>query len=155
MEAGAPEHRVVVVPATDGHMNLIRDSWLESYVRGRCGPMKRVPPGPAFKGHRPVMEALLARGVVLVAALESEPDAVFGWVCAEAGGTLHFVYVRHKYRGLGYARALIAAAEQRVGKVQRVTHETHAWRRFVERHGALPWSPGHAFYPPEPRERAA
>lgn len=54
----------------------------------------------------PAWQADGARIVVCVAA--EDPDAILGWAAGNAA-VLHYVYVRHDFRGGGIAKQLVAA----------------------------------------------
>lgn len=87
---------------------FITSSWLRSF---RDAPFVRgVPNNIFYYQHHKVLEHLIPRSIVVVACSEDDPDLIVGWVCAELVDTalvVHYVYVKHDYRRMGVAKALL------------------------------------------------
>lgn len=132
-----------------GDLPFIMHSWLNNYVSSRACPFRSVAKGRIRAGHRPFVEQIVARAPVLVATIEDVDDSILGWVCAEAPGILHYVYVKEAHRNAGVGQLLLGAAAKRVGEFRYASHDTLGWHRYCHRRRIeLAYSPGHAFYPP-------
>lgn len=108
---------------------LVVDSWLQSLRHGDAA-QRRLSRGAYLVGQRQVIDRLLARSEVRVAAWSQDPELVFGWACVEpARCVVHYVYVKHRYRQRGVARVLLADL---VGRPCRYTHETLILTRAIQ-----------------------
>lgn len=103
-------------------VNLVLSTWLKSYAKSQetrhdyCDRDRetreviRDRRGQYFVDYEPVVKAILARSQVICACLPDTPDAVLGWMCIEEG-TLHYVAVKSRWRGLGIAGKLLGGLE--------------------------------------------
>lgn len=95
--------------ARGDEFNFVRSAWMHSGIRAER-PQDRDELYPVYPR---VIDALLARSVVLLAVLEDNEDVYVGFVAGERrtdprGETkIHYVYTKHELRGLGVARALV------------------------------------------------
>lgn len=109
---------IIVRPATDAELTLVRDSWARSFAgkprrddadpfinAGRWG----IAPGVWFAAHRSAIEKLLETADVLVAAHEAHADVALGWMCFD-GATLHYLFTLKDARKKGVASRLLQAA---------------------------------------------
>jgi GNAT superfamily N-acetyltransferase len=92
---------------------------LEHWVRSYSGTAEGYHAGPHYMpGHWRLAAHILDRARCLVAAAESEPDVILGFVVAE-GEVLHYVYVDESARRQGIARQLLATY---IGRSARYSH---------------------------------
>lgn len=121
--------RIIVRDATDTDASFVFSSWLRSYSESPFarGLRRRV----FFERHHRLIEELLRRPsvTVRVAALASDPVVLLGW-CAGEPGTLHYVYVKAAWRGIGIARRLVGEIP---GGVRVYSHRTVGPHGRVER----------------------
>lgn len=107
-----------VRPMQAGDAGLVYDSWLKSY---RAAKRQQVEADPAalFNARKydssqgQLIDRLLQRSAVIVLCSPSDESEVFGYVVFERLGTravLHWLYVKHPFRQLGFARRLFNAA---------------------------------------------
>lgn len=107
-------------PARATDIPLITSSWLKSfrgeeskgrqhYNKGGYGS-EGIPNRFFYYYHHKILEALIPESVVLVACLETDPDTILGWCCAQVVDTalvIHYLYVKYNFRKFGIARRLV------------------------------------------------
>jgi GNAT superfamily N-acetyltransferase len=89
-----------------GDESFVFATWLKSHRQSRFASV--IPADAYFRGHHLVIERILARPSVraTVAHPVGERDTILGYSVSE-GSTIHWVYVKLPFRGLGIARALL------------------------------------------------
>lgn len=128
-------------PPTPTDENFILSSWLESYRRS---PWSGVLPDTAFyDSHRTHLQSIVSRPATSIlccyAPSEAPPNDLFGWVCWE-GGTLHYIYIKHLYRKMGVAKALLARTGLDPAKVVTTyTFKTRAAVDYTRKHNGQRW----------------
>jgi GNAT superfamily N-acetyltransferase len=131
-----------ILPMEPDEEILVKDSWVKSY---RDSDWAGTVSNDRFaEVQRWTITDLLARGAIIRVAVNTQgPRRVLGWVCYEAPGLIHYVYCKHKARGLGLARALLAHAEAALGLTTpgRFTHRTRA-STWLLRKGWAHWPAG-------------
>ena len=117
----------------------VRSTWLRSYSESEWAKLCTPPSywqemkhgGQAYyDGQRRLIEALLARFVVLVS--EAEDGLLDGWVCGWPRTTLHYIYVRKSARDKGIAPALCSALHLEEGEPVRFTHRSPSLRLITD-----------------------
>lgn len=126
----------VLRPGRPGDRGYIVDTWLKSYQSSPFA--KRLPPDVYWSrfGHVGLVEDLIARCFFTVACLPDDEDYLYAWYCFDELPTLHYMFVRHDYRRLGFARVLLARfADQYTveGTPLKITHVTPDFSRYVAR----------------------
>lgn len=87
--------------------NFVLSSWLRSYADQQRGMNRRA----FFKLYESVVVNLVGRSSVLIAGLDDVPDAILGWAAIDADDrTLHYVFVKPRWRKLGIATTLLKDA---------------------------------------------
>jgi GNAT superfamily N-acetyltransferase len=81
------------------------NSWLKSY-EPRARRLHELGRNEYYRTYHPELSRLLRLSNVALAVLDDDPDCYLGWACGSEG-VLHWVYVKHAYRELGVARALV------------------------------------------------
>jgi GNAT superfamily N-acetyltransferase len=87
---------------------FLYSTWMKSYKESGWG---RAIPAPIYnieQRHR--IDRLLAREDtwIVVAANSDTPEHIYGWMVGEGNNTIHYIYVKHPYRGAGVANKLIS-----------------------------------------------
>lgn len=90
---------------SDSEMNFVRRAWLRCSYNGW---LENTPADMHYAVHKPIVEALIHRSVVIVAETDV-PGELAGWICFSVG-VLHFVYTKATYRRMGAAKMLVSAA---------------------------------------------
>lgn len=93
--------------ATRRDVPFITSSWLKSYRDGYA--VRGIPNNIYYYNQHKILEVLLPRAIVLVACNAEDPDQILAWCCAEVMDTalvLHYLYVKHPFRGFGLSRKL-------------------------------------------------
>ena len=89
---------------------LICDAWRRSY----SGPWSDFAGSPDLETYKRTqamaIDLALASSEVLVACDPTDEDVVIGWICFRRPNVLHYVHVKHDFRGNGLGRALFEAA---------------------------------------------
>ena len=89
--------------ADEQECNLVLAGWLRTYVAER---VTHVPRDVLIRMCKPVVESLVARSTVVVAADPEDHDIVYGWVAFE-GDVLHYVCCKPRWQRLGIATHLL------------------------------------------------
>lgn len=118
---------IVLRPLNERDANechLVLGTWLDSYARSNLAldscpkcqwgikdVTRRMFPFAVF--HRlygPVVNDAFARSTIVIASSPEVTDSVLGWMATE-GNTIHYVFVKPRWRRIGVARKLLAGAE--------------------------------------------
>jgi GNAT superfamily N-acetyltransferase len=125
---------LVVRTMTPGDERLIFSSWLKSYREGATGS-REITRSVYFVQHHHLIEALLARGIVLVAADAGDPTNILGYAVGEHKGpvaVVHYVYVKAPFRNIGIGRMLAHGLVNGCESVHH-SHTTAAAAQLVKR----------------------
>lgn len=102
----APTFRIR--PAVEADLPFVVHSWLHSYASTGA----KASSSSVYWDHHPnLVKAALGRSSVLVACPDDDPESILGWICIDRvgkHGLIHYVYVKHPFRRLGIASALLA-----------------------------------------------
>jgi GNAT superfamily N-acetyltransferase len=91
--------------------------WLQDYFE-RSRFAKGISKTLFMRFHHLILERVIARGVVFVACDAEVPSVIYGFACGDVPPddrqfgpppTLHYVYVKRRFRRLGVASALVDA----------------------------------------------
>lgn len=133
------QSNVIIRPGVVEDIRFIFNSWLKSYRDANA--VAGVPNTLYFKGQHEVVERILARPglLVLVACTPEDEKQILGYVVAsetKAGTVLHWLYVKHPFRGFGIARELEKRAVHSSSSVQ-YSHRTKYVDGIVKRRGYI------------------
>ena len=113
MSSPAPAFPMVIRDGVEGDYPFIFATWLNHF---RESPVGKLPTKDVyFREQHRVIERLLARSKVLVAA---NPDAdfhMFGWLVGEhskIGAIVHYAFVKSPFRKAGIAKKLLQTLEE-------------------------------------------
>lgn len=140
-------------PPSPSDKNFILSSWTESFRRSPWSGT--LPDKPFYDEMRAHLSELMLRPSTSIlccfAPGEQPPNDVLGWVCFEADKlVLHYVYVKHAFRGEGVARALLKRSGLSGGTY---THKTKSAVDYVKAHSGWKYDPRHARYDLHPAGR--
>lgn len=82
--------------------------WLRDYYE-RSAFAKGMSKDLFMRFHHLLLERVIARSTIWLAVDIVDPTVIFGFICTE-GDTLHYLYTKRRFRGLGIARRLLAEA---------------------------------------------
>lgn len=120
--------------------NFILSSWLESFRRSPNAGV--LPDKPFYDSHRAHLEELLSRPSARVLCCyspsEAPPNDLFGFIAWQPG-VLHYVYVKHAYRKMGVAKALVLQAGLEPEKGLTYTYRTRVALDYAKAHHAQRW----------------
>lgn len=114
---------IKIRPISQLDVNFILNSWLKSF-RGAFF-VKDIHPTTYYAEHHSVCSELLQTCQTYVACSDSDPTEIYGFICAEyISGTLvvHYIYVKHTFRNMGIAKALLAQFAVAPGTMSFYTH---------------------------------
>ena len=97
--------------------------WLQDYFE-RSRFAKGISKTDFMRFHHLVLERVIARSVVYVACDTEAPEVAYGFIVVEGDATLHYLYVKRRFRRQGVAAALMAAAGLRSASSFIFTHLT-------------------------------
>lgn len=87
--------------------NFILSSWLQSYAKS----LHHTPNSIVYDNHRPLIETCLKDPrVETLVATSDDSDQILGYLCHQ-GTRMHYIYVKHVFRRMGVAKAIVAAAK--------------------------------------------
>lgn len=82
---------------------FIYSSWLKSYRQSPAA--KEFSNDVYYSGQSRLIARLMKEATILLACSQDDEDQVYGYICF-GPGLLHYLYVKHAYRGYGIARLL-------------------------------------------------
>ena len=127
---------IVIRPMRADDVAFVRNSWARSYAEAQSLHPQDV--RGHVEGHLRLIDRILARADVLVAAFAEDDSEIFGWVCHDPEA-LHYAYTKAAYRRSGVARRLL----EEVGPREVTTHRTLI--RHIPRLTALRFEPYRVF----------
>lgn len=128
-------------PQVESDLNFILSSYAESFRRS---PYSGVLPDKAYydaaRDHfSQIMKRENAQTLLCVAEGEAPPNDLFAWVVWEPG-VLHYVYVKHLFRGMGVARDLLRRTGLDPTKATcTYTHRTKFSGDYLREHETQRW----------------
>ena len=114
---------------------FIANAWLKSYRNAPA--VAGVPDRVYFYFHHKILEELLPDGEVWVLCNADNHDQILGWICATPTTetlVLHYIYVKHVFRGMGFAKRLFEHVRDRYPDMAvTFTHKSPAfWKKPKE-----------------------
>ena len=105
----------VIVPAAErpgkeADLPYVMACWLNGH-RKSCRDMREMRTDDYFAlQHQRIQRLLATTAHLVVLHPEGTPDVIAAWAVLDSGGesVAHYVYVRSEYRGMGFARRLLA-----------------------------------------------
>jgi len=118
-----------------GDINLIYATWLKGLYYGN-DVYGFIDKNVYMENYHRVIEVLLTRPTVTVniACLKEDPEVVLGYSVAE-GNTLHWVFVKPAWRGIGLCKDLVSK------NTNVVTHITKIGMGIVKKHRHIKFNP--------------
>lgn len=105
-EALASSHDFVVRPATADDLGYVRKTWLREHAENSDW-IDHVGGGEVyFREHAHARDEAIRRGAVTIACRAAVPSGICGFAVTESE-TVHFVYVKPRWRKLGVAKLLL------------------------------------------------
>jgi GNAT superfamily N-acetyltransferase len=102
-----PERLFDIRPGEPEDHAFIYATWLRSYRDSNAARSLVDDPRFYYEYHHAIIEAILSRGSVTVAVAIGDPKTILGYAVHEPR-TLHYVYVKHGFRRMGIAKALLS-----------------------------------------------
>ena len=124
--------------ASEHDAPLIFNSWLKSFREN--GIARAVESSVYYSEQHKLIEKLLKRSKTFIAHEVGVPENIYGWACFErVEGILviHYIYVKHSFRGLGIARELMKETEHDFANASLFTHWTNTAARIGLRKNCL------------------
>lgn len=121
---------VVYRPLVADDVPFVFSSWLKSYRE----EMRDVPGKVYFHHHQALIQKLLEKAAVYVAANAEDPSQILGYLaCQNIRGVLvvHYLYVKAPFRNHGIASSLLQRARAGVVGIQH-SHQTDAGARLMK-----------------------
>lgn len=112
-------------PAADSDIPFILSSWLHGYRKASV--TSGISNTIYFKSHEALLKNLLRVSNIVVACAKDNPDQIFGYVVSEYDGislTVHWLYIKQPFRGLGMARSLMGVIRDTTYQVEWHTSRT-------------------------------
>lgn len=128
----------------EGDKNCIRSTWVKRLKWGKYWNddqqgkdsywfhyhNEEIEQDTFFRNYQKIIEHVLNKpGVsISVACLREDPDVILGYAVMEGPATLHWVYVKKDWRGIGLARDLVPST------IKTVTHLTRDGLKIKRKH---------------------
>jgi GNAT superfamily N-acetyltransferase len=123
----APTPKILLRSANEEDISFIFNSWLKSFRNSFF--CKGIVNSVYFTEHHKLIEKILKTASAVIACNPEDPSQVYGWICAEEiDGVfcMHYLYVKHSFRGLGIGRLLFNTFTHESGLAGIYTHQTRA-----------------------------
>lgn len=117
---------ITVRLATADDMRLVKASWYESFRRGGFAP--DVGSDIYHAGHARVIDDLVTRSKVFVAAVTELPDEICAWAAFEPR-VLHYLYTKQAFRHLKIAQGLVQMTRE---KFEFCSHMTRGGKKLAQ-----------------------
>lgn len=131
-----PATSIILRPMVKSDRGYFASSWLKSFRSADA--VRGVERQTYFYFQHRVLERLVARSRVIMAADRREPDTIHGFVCFEPRVptlVVHYLFTRKRYRGQGVGRALLDEARRVCDPAPSAlvwTHRTRGIDRYAE-----------------------
>lgn len=90
-----------------------------------------VPKAIFMQEYHGIVERLLDTAEIRVACLKDDPEVILGYALINAPDTVHFVFIKKAFRGIGIAKSLVPLT------VTNTTHLTKAGLSIIKRKGIV------------------
>ena len=121
-------------PAIEADAPFIFNSWLKSYRNSHFS--RFIANTVYYAEHHKIIENLIKENTVIVACNPSDPNQVYGYICAgkvDGFFVCHYIYVKHTYRNIGIGKSLINSFEHDPSGAGIYTHHTRIADRLAPR----------------------
>ena len=105
------EDEVQFRPVENSDLNFILSSWLKSY---RSSPQVRdIPASIYFDCHQIIIKDILMHSSKTIVMCDSvNPEVILGYIVCDKDSTrIHYLYIKHMFRGLGLGLKLFKQIE--------------------------------------------
>ena len=129
---------ILLRPANKDDIGFLFNSWLKSYRNAKA--VKEIPNEIYFSEHHKVIERILKNYDVVIACNEEDRSQIYGFICAgytDSVFTLHYLYVKHTFRNMGIAKALLNSYNHATDFAAIYTHQTRTAERLAERYNLI------------------
>jgi len=124
---------VVIRKATEHDVPFIFNSWLKSFRDSSL--VAAVSNTVYFSNQHKLIQKLVKTSEVLISCNPDDPDQLYGYIVCERIDNvfvIHYVYIKTSFRGLGLAKALLAATDYNGKELAAHSHSTKA-AQFIGR----------------------
>lgn len=138
--AAEPSGAVLIRRADADDAAFVFSYWLRDHYE-HSAFAKGVSKSTYMQLHHLLLERTIARSTMWVACDVDQPDVLFGFICTE-GDTLHYLFVKRRFRGFGIGGRLLSAAGMASGP-KLFTHLTDTMISLRKRWPLAEYSPYH------------
>jgi ribosomal protein S18 acetylase RimI-like enzyme len=129
---------ILLRPANKDDVGFIFNSWLKSF-RGsaHAAPISNE---IYYSEHHKVIERILQYYDVVIACNEQDPSQIYGFICAgntDSIFTLHYVYIKHTFRRMGIANALLNSFEHSEEYAAIYTHNSKSAAHLAKKYNFI------------------
>lgn len=124
--------------ANEEDIPFIFNSWLKSYRNSKFA--KSITSTIYFTEHHKIIQSIVTKNEVLIACNNEDPSQVYGYCCAgftEGFFTLHYIYVKHSFRGLGIAKVLMSKFNHDTSTASIYTHHTRVADKLAPKYNMI------------------
>lgn len=129
---------ILLRPANSEDVGFIFNAWLKNFRNSEFA--NDMPNEIFFSEHHKVIERLLQQYDVVIAANQEDPSQIYGFICAgytEGVFTLHYVYVKHTFRKMGIAEALLNSFNHDPDCAAIYTHKSRSAKHLAKKYNFI------------------
>jgi len=129
---------ILLRPANKDDISLIFNAWLKSYRSAKA--VQDISNEIYYSEHHKVIERILKNYDVIIACNEDDRSQIYGFICAgytDSVFTLHYLYVKHTFRNMGIAKALLNSYSHSREFAAIYTHRTKPAEKLAERYNLI------------------
>lgn len=136
MSKSTPPVRLRAATAED--VPFIFNSWLKSFKYSLW--CRNIPSSIYFAEHHKLIERLLKECNVVVACNTEDSSQIFGFLCGQHVENifcLHYIYVKHSFRNLGIAKAMLNSFSHDPSTASVYTHHTRVAEKVAPKYNMV------------------
>jgi GNAT superfamily N-acetyltransferase len=125
-------------PAGEEDIGFIFNSWLKSFKTS--GFARNIINTIYYADQHRIIENLLKNQKTVIACNNEDPSQIYGFINAgEAEGIfcLNYVYIKHSFRGLGIAKALLESFKSDFSTASVFTHHTRMAEKLAAKYNMV------------------
>ena len=117
---------IIYRPSREADMPFIMDTWLKT-LRDKNDFFRAIDRETYLSVYPKVVHKLVHNCITTIAALKEEDDVLIGYSCSDRT-TLHWVFVKNQWRGLGIMKDLLHQ------DIKFVSHYTRLFKPIIDKY---------------------
>lgn len=129
---------ILLRPANAEDVGFIFNAWLKSFRNAAM--VRNVANEIYYAEHHKLIEDLLKKYEVVIACNQDDASQIYGFICAGLTDnvfTVNYVYVKHTFRRMGIAKALLNSFEHNSEFIGIYTHQTRNAKELADKYNFI------------------